>query len=64
MRSLFQGVHVLVQYIPGPSRGYYILTLGPMYGLYRYLDTLSVVLVVEEHKLKRQRRSWEARHLP
>ena len=35
-------VHVLVMYIPGPQRGSYILTLGPMYVLYRYLDPLAL----------------------
>ena len=37
-----QWVHVAVWYLSGPSSTFYVLTVGPMYVLYRYVDPLGV----------------------
>ena len=37
-----QWVHVAVWYMSGPERNSYVLTFGPMYVPYRYLDPLGL----------------------
>ena len=41
-RASAQWVHIAVWYVPGPESSSYVLTLGPMYVLYRYLDPLCL----------------------
>ena len=35
------GVHVAIWYLPGPETSPCVLTFGPMYVLYKYLDPLG-----------------------
>ena len=48
-----QWVHVAIWYIPGPQSSSHVLTVGPMYVLYRYLDPWGAhVTLMRSHPLR------------